>query len=149
MKALIQLVSQASVTVDEALVGSSGAGMLVFVGVDADDDQEVASKIVNKILNLRIFRDEVGKTNLNIQQVQGDLLVVSQFTLSADTSRGLRPGFSQAAKPDHAKQLFDFTVEKLKASGLRVETGEFGAMMQVSLVNEGPSTYWLDSQNKI
>ncbi|WP_432455002.1 MULTISPECIES: D-aminoacyl-tRNA deacylase [unclassified Agarivorans] len=143
MIALIQRVRQASVSIEGEMTASIGAGLLVLLGVEQADDQAKAIKLCEKVIKYRVFRDAQGKTNLNLQQAGGSLLVVSQFTLVAETDKGLRPGFSKAATPDQAKFLYQFFVEACRDRGLATETGTFAADMQVSLVNDGPMTFWL------
>ncbi len=144
MKALIQRVKNASVTINGELYSSVGAGMLVLLGVQKSDTAENAEKLAQKLLNLRIFEDENEKMNLSIQDVSGEILVVSQFTLCADCRKGTRPGFDNAAPPEIANKLYEEFVKNLKASGLKVETGKFRAMMDVSLVNDGPVTFLVE-----
>ena len=148
MKALVQRVSEASVTVDEETVGEIGPGFVVLVGVSRDDTEQDADYVVNKVVNLRVFADEEGKFNLSAMDVGADLLLISQFTLHADTRKGRRPSFVQAAPPDMAASLFDVTVQKFRDTGLRVETGVFQAYMMVSLTNDGPVTIMIDSADK-
>lgn len=143
MIALLQRVRRAQVQVDEQIVGSIGPGILVLLGVEAADQPAVLKKLADKVLNYRLFNDENGKMNLNLQQVGGQLLVVSQFTLAADTNSGLRPSFTPAALPAVAEPLYQQFVQYCKAQGVDVATGQFGADMQVSLVNDGPVTFWL------
>jgi D-tyrosyl-tRNA(Tyr) deacylase len=145
MRALLQRVSQAAVTVEGETIGRIGRGWLVLLGVGRDDTEAIASSLVEKIVLLRCFEDEQGKTNLAAADVGAEFLVVSQFTLYADTSRGRRPGFTNAAPPDQASGLVDHFVAALRTRGFRVETGRFGAHMAVSLVNDGPFTIWLDT----
>lgn len=144
MKALIQRVKNASVTINGELYSSVGAGMLVLLGVQKSDTAENAEKLAQKLLNLRIFEDENEKMNLSIQDVSGEILVVSQFTLCADCRKGTRPGFDNAAPPEIANKLYEEFVKNLKASGLKVETGKFRAMMDVSLINDGPVTFLVE-----
>lgn len=144
MRALVQRVTGASVTVDGAVVGSCGPGLLILICAMVGDDNGRARSLADKILKLRIFRDEAGKTNRSLADVGGGALVVSQFTLAADTSRGNRPGFSAAAPPDEGRRLYEVFADHLAAQGVPVGRGVFGAEMQVSLVNDGPMTIWLD-----
>ena len=144
MKALIQRVKNASVTINGELYSSVGAGMLVLLGVQKSDTAENAEKLAQKLLNLRIFEDENEKMNLSIQDVSGEILVVSQFTLCADCRKGTRPSFDNAAPPETANNLYEDFVKNLKASGLKIETGKFRAMMDVSLVNDGPVTFLVE-----
>jgi D-tyrosyl-tRNA(Tyr) deacylase len=141
--ALLQRVRRADVQVDEQVVGKIGPGLLVLLGVEATDQPAVLKKLADKVLNYRLFNDENGKMNLNLQQVGGELLVVSQFTLAADTNSGLRPSFTPAALPAVAEPLYQQFVQYCKTQGVTVATGQFGADMQVSLVNDGPVTFWL------
>jgi len=143
--ALLQRVSRASVEIGGEPHASIGRGLLVLIGVKPEDDEPRASRLVERLLNYRVFADEADKMNLSLRQIEGDLLLVPQFTLAADTRHGLRPGFSRAAPPEQGRRLFDFLVQ---AAGLRhaaVQSGVFGADMQVSLVNDGPVTLWLES----
>ena len=144
MIALIQRVSNAKVEVDGEIVGKIGKGLLVLLGVEKDDDRQKADKLAEKVLNYRVFSDADGKMNLNVQQVAGEVLVVSQFTLVADTQKGLRPSFSKGATPSLANELYEYFAEKC-GEKVEVECGRFAADMQVSLVNEGPVTFWLNS----
>lgn len=146
MRALLQRVSRARVRVGEETTGEIEGGLLVFVCAMPGDDAETGRKLAEKILKLRLFRDAEGRMNLNTADAGGALLVVSQFTLAADTARGTRPGFSRAAPPDLAEQLYDAFVTDLRSRHDRVETGRFGADMAVELVNDGPVTIWLDTQ---
>lgn len=143
MIALIQRVSFAQVRVEEHIVGEIGQGLLVFLGVQANDDETRALRLLEKVLSYRVFGDEDDKMNLNVCQVGGELLVVSQFTLAADTKKGLRPNFSSAAKPELAKQLYDYFHQEA-AKRIRTQTGQFAAKMQVALQNDGPVTFWLE-----
>jgi D-tyrosyl-tRNA(Tyr) deacylase len=144
MKAVIQRVQRASVSIDGNIVGQIGKGYMVLLGVGHEDDESVADRIVKKMINLRIFADENGKTNLSLKDVNGELLVVSQFTLYADTRHGNRPGFTTAAKPEQANALYEYFVARCKEQIAQVETGEFGADMQVELINDGPFTIILE-----
>lgn len=145
MRALIQRVSQAAVTVDDEIVGRIGCGFVVLLGVTHGDDQREAAWLAHKIAGLRVFDDAAGKMNLGLADVSGEVLVVSQFTLYGDARKGRRPDFLQAARPEQAEPLVDTFVEQLRADGLTVQTGKFRALMQVSLVNDGPVTLWLDT----
>ena len=140
MQALIQRVSQASVSVAGRVIGAIGPGLLVLLCAERGDDEAVADKLLAKLLKLRIFSDAAGKMNLSVQDVAGGLLVVSQFTLAADTAGGNRPSFTQAAPPDEGRRLYDHFVAAARAAHSQVATGEFGADMQVALVNDGPVT---------
>lgn len=144
MKALIQRVKNASVAIEGKLYSSIDTGMLVFLGVEKSDTVENAEKLAQKLLNLRIFEDENEKMNFSIQDVSGEILVVSQFTLCADCRKGTRPSFDNAAAPEIANVLYEDFVKNLKASGLKIETGKFRAMMDVSLVNDGPVTFLVE-----
>ena len=141
MIALIQRVKRASVTVDGEIVGQIKQGLLVLLGVEREDEFEKMAKLATKVMSYRVFSDENGKMNLNLSQVNGQLLVVSQFTLAADTGRGLRPSFSSAATPEQAHTLYQAFVEYCREQGMVTETGRFGADMQVELVNDGPVTF--------
>ncbi len=143
MIALIQRVSEASVTVEGEVTGAIGQGLLVLLGVEQGDDEAKADKLLHRVSGYRIFPDQEGKMNLNVSQIGGSLLVVSQFTLAADTKRGMRPSFSCGAHPSEAELLYDYFVAKAAASGIPTETGRFAADMKVALVNEGPTTFWL------
>jgi D-tyrosyl-tRNA(Tyr) deacylase len=145
MIALLQRVSQAKVTVDGKEVGVIGRGLLVLVGVRPIDDETSARRLLVRLLRYRIFPDNMGKMNLSLTQVNGQLLLVPQFTLAADTAKGLRPGFSTAAPPEQGRRLFDSLVQAAREHHGSVETGVFGADMQVSLINDGPVTIWLES----
>jgi D-tyrosyl-tRNA(Tyr) deacylase len=140
VQALLQRVSEASVTVESAVVGQIGQGLLVLICAEHGDTDAVSSKLLEKILKLRIFSDEAGKMNHSIQDINGALLIVSQFTLVADVSKGTRPSFGQAAAPEQARRLYDRFVELARQSGVPVQTGIFAADMQVALVNDGPVT---------
>jgi D-tyrosyl-tRNA(Tyr) deacylase len=146
MRAVCQRVSQASVTVDGEVVGKIGLGWLVLLGVGPNDDEATAARMADKIVGLRVFEDEAGKMNRSVVDVGGALLVVSQFTLYADTSRGRRPGFTGAAPPALAEPLVERFAEIVRESGLTVATGRFGASMQVALVNDGPVTIVLTDE---
>jgi len=145
MIALIQRVTRAEVAVGDASVGRIERGILAFVGVRKGDTEIAADRLLERIVGYRIFSDDAGRMNLSLKDVGGDLLLVSQFTLAADTRSGMRAGFSTAAAPDEGRRLFDHLVDAARASLPHVATGEFGAHMQVSLVNDGPVTFWLES----
>ena len=145
MKFVIQRVNHASVTVDKQVIGAIGSGYLVLIGVSQNDTKELADKMLQKMMNLRIFSDENGKTNLSIKDVKGELLLISQFTLYADCKKGNRPSFINAGKPDMANELYEYIITKAKETCPVVQTGEFGADMKVSLENDGPFTIVLDS----
>jgi D-aminoacyl-tRNA deacylase len=146
MRALLQRVSQASVTVDEKIVGQIGKGLLIFLGIGLEDNETTVKTLVDKIVQLRIFPDQQGKMNLSLLDIQGEVLVVSQFTLHADVSRGRRPSFTKAAPPSIAIPLYEHFKETCKRYSLTVESGIFGAYMQVELCNDGPVTIWIDSE---
>ncbi|WP_303846440.1 D-aminoacyl-tRNA deacylase [Aeromonas sobria] len=143
MIVLIQRVSEASVTVEGEVTGAIGQGLLVLLGVEQGDDEAKTDKLLHKVSGYRVFSDENGKMNLNVSQIGGSLLVVSQFTLAADTKSGMRPSFSCGAHPSEAERLYDYFVAKAAASGIPTETGRFAADMKVALVNDGPVTFWL------
>lgn len=145
MIGLLQRVVEAGVDVGTERVASIGPGLLVLVGVRPTDDGPAALRLLDRVLQYRIFADEAGKMNLSLAQTQGDLLLVPQFTLAADTHKGLRPGFSTAAPATQGRELFDVLVQAARARHGRVETGVFGAHMRVSLTNDGPVTFWLES----
>ena len=144
MKLLVQRVANANVKVDDKIVGKIDKGFLVLCGVTHTDTKETAGYLVKKLLNLRVFEDENEKMNLSLKQVNGELLIVSQFTLYADTSSGNRPSFINAAKPDMANELYEYFCSQCAKEGIRVEKGVFGAHMEVSLLNDGPVTIMLE-----
>lgn len=146
MKLVIQKVSSASVEVEGSCVGKIQKGFLVLVGIGKEDTREIADKFIKKMINLRIFADENGKTNLSLADVDGEVLLVSQFTLYANCKKGNRPSFFEAGEPDKAEELYEYMVEKVKEYVPVVQTGTFGALMTVSLINEGPFTIILDDQ---
>lgn len=146
MRAVVQRVSRAKVTVNGSVAGEIGRGLLVLVGVGQNDGDADAIYLADKVAGLRIFEDEDGKMNRSVQDVAGSVLAVSQFTLYGDVRRGKRPSFDGAALPDPARRLYEVFVERIRAAGLRCETGRFQEMMQVELVNEGPVTILLDSE---
>ena len=148
MRTLIQRVSEASVVVDDDTIGHIDNGLLVLVCAMDGDSDEQAEFLARKVANLRIFEDEQGKMNRSIQDVGGAALVVSQFTLAADTSRGNRPGFSSAASPEDGERLYQRFCDRLSGHGVPVQTGKFGADMKVRLVNDGPVTIWLDTAER-
>ena len=145
MIGLLQRVSRAEVSVDNEVVGSIGAGLLVLIGIRPTDDEASAKRLLTRLLLYRVFPDDAGKMNLSLTQVKGQLLLVPQFTLAADTAKGLRPGFSTAAPPEQGRRLFDFLVQAARDELGAVQTGLFGAHMQVALTNDGPVTIWLES----
>ncbi|MDJ0629924.1 MAG: D-aminoacyl-tRNA deacylase [Rhodobacter sp.] len=145
MRALLQRVSRASVRVDGEVIGDIGQGLLILVCAMEGDSEAEADKLAAKAVKLRIFRDEAGKMNRSLADIDGAALVVSQFTLAADTSRGNRPGFSAAAPPAEGERLYDCFADRIRAAGIEVATGSFGADMAVSLTNDGPVTIWLES----
>ena len=145
MRALLQRVGRSAVEVREQTIGQIDHGLLILVCAMDGDGPKEADQLASKISKLRIFSDEAGKMNRSLLDIGGSALVVSQFTLAADTSRGNRPGFSSAAKPEEGRQLYEYFAKALEKLGIKVETGEFGADMQVSLVNDGPVTIWMDT----
>ncbi len=146
MRFVIQRVTHASVTVDEKVIGSIGKGFMVLIGVCDTDTEEIADKMLDKMIKLRIFEDENGKTNRALADVDGSLLLISQFTLYANCKKGNRPSFVQAGSPDHANTLYEYIIEKCKERVDTVERGEFGADMKVELLNDGPFTIVLNSE---
>jgi len=138
---LVQRVSEASVSVDNRIIAEIGQGMLILLGVEKKDGEAEIEKLANKVSRYRIFPDADGKMNLNITQIEGEILVVSQFTLVADTQKGNRPGFSRGASPEHGEKIYQQFVASLKQQGIPVATGKFGAEMKVALVNDGPATF--------
>lgn len=146
MRLVIQRVTHASVTVDETVLGNINHGYVVLLGIGHNDTTETADKLIKKMLHLRIFEDENGKSNLSLSDVDGELLIISQFTLLADCRKGNRPSFINAAKPEQANQLYEYFLQKCKETVPVVQAGQFGADMKVSLLNDGPFTIILDSQ---
>jgi D-tyrosyl-tRNA(Tyr) deacylase len=144
MRMVLQRVTEASVTVAGKVVGKVGKGIAVLLGVAKGDTEKEADYLANKLVNLRIFEDNVGKMNLSVQDIGGELLVISQFTLLGDCRKGRRPGFSDAAPPEEADRLYMYFVEQLRAKGFKVETGQFQAMMLVKIYNDGPVTFVID-----
>ena len=149
MKALLQRVTSAAVTVDSKITGQIGQGFLILLGVAGDDSEKDADYLADKVVNLRIFSDDNSKFNLSALQVRAGLLVISQFTLMADARKGRRPSFTLAAPPDMAETLYNYFVRRISETGLKVQTGIFGAHMLVSIVNDGPVTIMLDSKDKL
>ena len=147
MRFVIQVVSEGSVSIEGNTVGKIGRGYVVLIGIGKGDTTQTADKMIRKLMGLRIFPDENGKTNLSVNDVGGALLLISQFTLYADCRHGNRPGFTDAADPESAKSLYRYVLDKCSETGITVAHGEFGADMKVSLVNEGPFTIILDSEN--
>lgn len=143
MIGLLQRVKNASVTVNEQVIGAVKQGLLVLVCAEKGDSAEQCEKLAKKVLAYRIFEDENGKMNKSVSDIGGEILIVSQFTLAADTAKGLRPSFTPAADPETGMCLYEHFIEKIKESGLKTETGQFGANMQVALINDGPVTIWL------
>lgn len=148
MKAVIQRVSEASVKVDDQIVGEIEKGLMLLIGIDENDEKPDADWLIQKILNLRIFGDENDKLNLSVKDISGEILCISQFTLIADYKKGNRPSFIKAAKPEKAVPLFEYFKEEIAKSGLKIEKGIFGADMKVSLINDGPVTIVMDSITK-
>ena len=147
MRLVIQKVSSSNVKINNEVVGSIDKGFMVLVGITDSDNKMIVDKMVDKLINLRIFEDENDKLNLSLLDVKGSILSISQFTLYANCKKGRRPSFIEAAKPDISKPLYEYFNQQLKEKGVMVETGVFGAMMEVSLVNDGPVTIILDSQD--
>ena len=148
MKIVIQRVSESSVKVDGKTAGEIGKGLMLLIGIDENDEKTDADWLIQKILNLRIFGDEEGKLNLSVQDIKGEILCISQFTLIADYKKGNRPSFIKAARPEKAIPLFEYFKEEIAKSGLKTESGIFGADMKVSLINDGPVTVVMDSMTK-
>jgi D-tyrosyl-tRNA(Tyr) deacylase len=148
VRALLQRVARAEVRVGGQPIGTIGHGLCVFLGVGHDDDATTAGALARRVAELRIFEDDAGRTNRSVVELGGSALVVSQFTLYADTNRGRRPGFTDAAPPDAAEALYEAFCEALRAAGVSVERGRFGAEMEVELVNAGPFTIWLDTADR-
>lgn len=149
MKFIVQRVKNASVKVEGKTVGKIGAGYMVLIGICENDTKEIANKMLKKLINLRIFSDENGKMNLNINSVNGELLLISQFTLYANCTEGNRPSFIEAAKPEFANELYEYIIEEAEKSVNKVEKGIFGAHMEVELINDGPVTIILDSEKVV
>ena len=146
MRALIQRVKRASVTINSQITGKINEGLLIFLGVGEDDTEKQVQYLVEKCTGLRIFTDEQDKMNLSVKDIKGDILIVSQFTLYGDCKKGKRPSFVRAARPETAIPLYESFIAHCKNTGLNVQTGEFGADMQIELVNDGPVTIWLDTE---
>ena len=144
MKALLQRVSKASVTVNQQVIGEIQKGILVLLAIEPNDDEKKAKRMAERVAGYRMFADPQGKMNLNVKQINGDILVVSQFTLAADTNTGMRPSFTTAAKPEISNTLYQYFCQQLRQQGFKVPTGEFGANMKVKLLNDGPVTFLLE-----
>lgn len=149
MRFVVQRVKEASVTVEQEMIGKIGHGLLVFVGVSDTDDKQIADKMIDKLTKLRIFDDAEGKTNLAVADVNGEFLIISQFTLYADCRKGNRPSFIKAGNPAVANELYEYVIDEIQKKGFHVEHGSFGADMKVSLLNDGPFTVLLDSDDFI
>lgn len=146
MKVVLQRAKNATVSVDSEIVGQINRGLVLLVGVTHEDTEKDADYLAEKIINLRIFEDENGKMNLSLKDTEGSILSISQFTLYGDTKKGRRPNFMEAAKPDHAKEIYDYFNDKLNTFGVNVQTGVFGAMMDVAFTNDGPVTLIMESR---
>ncbi|PCI59155.1 MAG: D-tyrosyl-tRNA(Tyr) deacylase [Gammaproteobacteria bacterium] len=144
MKALLQRVSKASVTVNQQVIGEIQKGILVLLAIEPNDDEKKAKRMAERVAGYRMFADPQGKMNLSVKQINGDILVVSQFTLAADTNTGMRPSFTTAAKPEISNTLYQYFCQQLRQQGFKVPTGEFGANMKVKLLNDGPVTFLLE-----
>lgn len=149
MRVVIQRVSEASVKVDNQIVGEIGKGLMLLIGVDESDENSDADWLVKKILDVRVFSDDEGKMNHSVKDINGEILCISQFTLISDYKKGNRPSYIKAARPDKAIPLFEYFKEELKKSGLKIESGIFGADMKVPLINDGPVTLVFDSKTKL
>lgn len=149
MRFVVQRVKEAFVTVEQEMIGKIGHGLLVFVGVSDTDDKQIADKMIDKLTKLRIFDDAEGKTNLAVADVNGEFLIISQFTLYADCRKGNRPSFIKAGNPAVANELYEYVIDEIQKKGFHVEHGSFGADMKVSLLNDGPFTVLLDSDDFI
>lgn len=147
MRLVIQVAKDAKVSVENEIIGQIPYGFVVLIGVENADTKEIADKMLKKMLGLRIFPDENEKTNLNLEQVNGELLLISQFTLYADCRKGYRPSFTNAGSPEYAKEMYEYMIDKCKETNINVQTGEFGAHMEVSFTNDGPFTIILDSRD--
>ena len=148
MKIVVQRVKEANVKVDNEIVGKISEGLMLLIGVDEDDDTNDADWLIKKIIDLRIFSDQEGKMNLSVKNISGEILCISQFTLISDYKKGNRPSYIKAAKPEKAIPLFEYFKQEIKKSGLKIESGIFGADMKVSLLNDGPVTLVFDSKTK-
>ena len=148
MKLVIQRVIESNLTIDKKIYSSIGYGMVIFIGISTNDNESFLNKIASKVSKLRIFNDEFGKMNKNINDINGEILLVSQFTLYADTKKGNRPSYIRAAPPEIAIPLYEQFITKLESTGSQVSTGIFGADMKVRLTNDGPVTIWIDSKNR-
>ena len=148
MKIVVQRVKEANVKVDNEIVGEISEGLMLLIGVDEDDDTNDADWLIKKIIDLRIFSDQEGKMNLSVKDISGEILCISQFTLISDYKKGNRPSYIKAAKPEKAIPLFEYFKQEIKKSGLKIESGIFGADMKVSLLNDGPVTLVFDSKTK-
>lgn len=149
MRIVVQVVKTSKVEINKEIVGQIGKGFMVLVGFNNDDNQYIVDKMVEKMINLRVFEDENGKMNLSLKDIGGSILSISQFTLYADLVKGRRPGFTKAGKPDVSEPLYDYFNQKIRENGINLETGIFGAMMDVSLINQGPTTIIMDSEEII
>ncbi|MEK7164546.1 MAG: D-aminoacyl-tRNA deacylase [Patescibacteria group bacterium] len=145
MKAILQRVTSSKVSVDNKIIGQINRGLNILLGIGQEDEMSIVPKFVEKIVNLRIFADEIGKMNKSILDIKGEILLISQFTLYADVSGGRRPSFTKAASPEKAKAIYEQVIELIRGYGLKVETGEFGGYMAVDILNDGPTTIILDS----
>lgn len=145
MIAVLQRVTSSSVTADNEIIGKIGKGLNILLGVEKEDTEKEADYLINKIINLRIFEDEKGKTNLSLQDVKGEMLIISQFTLLANTNKGKRPSFERAGDPVHANSLYEYFLKKARETGIKTEQGRFGADMKVEISNDGPFTIILNS----
>ena len=147
MRLVIQVAKDAKVSVENEIIGQIPYGFVVLIGVENADTKEIADKMLKKMLGRRSFPDENGKTNLNLEQVNGELLLISQFTLYADCRKGYRPSFTNAGSPEYAKEMYEYMIDKCKETNINAQTGEFGAHMEVSFTNDGPFTIILDSRD--
>lgn len=145
MIGLLQRVTQARVEIADSLVGEVSKGLLILLGVERDDTEKQAERLLERLLGYRVFEDDTGRMNLSLRDVQGGMLIVPQFTLPADTQKGTRPSFTPAASPEEGERLYDYFVEQAKAAHADIATGQFGADMQVSITNDGPVTFWLQT----